>query len=185
MSGSGFSSLHHLLNPEPQSRQSHTPPRRTLSAPLPRISSSPAIGDSEEDLDEFFALEDLEDNDNETDVNMPLSTRNTSRRHSVVDLTDTPDTTEPTPSLRRKRSTNEGPAQKRARIIRTREDVEEYDLTEENPSVEEELRQAQQKATVHAQQAEIDAGPQKLGSLQCIICMDSYTNATATACGMF
>jgi hypothetical protein len=61
--------------------------------------------------------------------------------------------------------------------------VEEVDLLDEAPSVEEELLQAQQKATIKAQQEEVAAGPQKIGKRQCIICMENLTNATATACG--
>lgn len=177
---SGSSSLHHLLNPEPRARHSQTPPPSHQQR-----QPSPFSSDTDPDSDDFFTLEDSED-----DEDMPPSTRNGARRHSVVDLTDTPDRPDPQPPSRqpapkRKRSTDEGPApRKHNRRTRDRPDIEEYDLTEENPSVEEEMRQQQQQATIRQQQAEVDAGPQKIGSLQCIICMDSYTNATATACGL-
>lgn len=57
-------------------------------------------------------------------------------------------------------------------------------MTEEAPSAEEELLQAQQEKAVAAQQAEQEpSGPQKIGQRQCIICMEAYTNATVTRCG--
>lgn len=177
---SGSSSLRHLLNPEPHTR--HTPPPPTTREDNPTyLPRHPSLSTTDSDLDDFFLLEDSEEEQEQDTADMPPSTRNTIRRHSVVDLTDTPN---PQSSSRtRKRSTEEGPPRKRGRI--TRENIEEVDLVDENPSAEEELRQAQQQATIRAQQAEVDAGPQKIGKLQCIICMESYTNATATACGMY
>jgi hypothetical protein len=188
-------SLRHLLNPEPlQShsppplrRNNNPPPTRQRTTPPPRI---PYIPDSDFESDEFFTLEDSEEDDT---ANMPATTRNT-RRHSIVDLTETPDTN--APPLRRKRESDTdeegggGPARKRGRrTTRGPRDVdyEEIDLADEDekPSAEEELLQAQQKATIRQQQAEVAAGPQRLGKLQCIICMEGYTDATATSCGTF
>lgn len=188
-------SLRHLLNPEPQQshspppfrRNNNPPPTRQRTTPPPRI---PSIPDSDFESDEFFTLEDSEEDDT---AEMPATTRNT-RRHSIVDLTDTPDTN--AHPLRRKRESDTdtdeggggGPSRKRGRrTTRGPRDVdyEEIDLADENekPSAEEELLQAQQKATIRQQQAEVAAGPQRLGKLQCIICMEGYTDATATSCG--
>ncbi len=64
-----------------------------------------------------------------------------------------------------------------------REHVEEMDLTNEAPSAEEELAQAQQQELLKAQRAEGAAGPQKMGKRTCIICLDNITNATVTSCG--
>lgn len=189
---SGSSSLRHLLNPEPRGRDyspPSSPPRREEDNPTyrhrqPSLSTSDEDSDSDSDADDFFLLEDSGDEQEQeeqgTPADMAPSTRGSARRQSVVDLTDTPDA-RPT-SNRRKRSTDAGPAARKKRRT-TREPIEEIDLVDENPSVEEELRQAQQQATIRAQQAEVDAGPKKLGKLQCIICMESYTDATATACG--
>lgn len=201
--------LDHLLNPEPSShsnsRQRQQPAPRyppavasrhinLLRSPLNLEGSSTSVLDSNNDTDTddiFTFLEDIDDSEAEeeenlptTATNMPAATRNSTRRHSVVDLTETPDTH--STSRRRKRSEDEGGPAPRKRGRVSKEDVEEIDLAEdENPSAEEELRQAQQQDAIRAQQAEMDAGAKKLGKMQCIICMESYTDATATACGMF
>ncbi|SMR46028.1 unnamed protein product [Zymoseptoria tritici ST99CH_1E4] len=165
------------------------------------------------DSDEFLTLEAFDPDNtthtaNPTSAAMPTAARRTatSRRQSVVDLTSNspPEATRPSAPARvsrqpptttlgsrgRKRSadsTGEGDGLDRVlkRSRRMQGPVEEVDLLDENPSVEEELRQAQQQATIRAQQAEVAAGPQKIGKRQCIICMENYTNATATACGHF
>jgi hypothetical protein len=63
-------------------------------------------------------------------------------------------------------------------------EIEQLDLTNEAPSAEEELAQAQTAAAVLAQQAATSAsGPLKIGQRQCIICMENFTNITITACG--
>lgn len=61
-------------------------------------------------------------------------------------------------------------------------DIEQLDLTNEAPSAEEEIAAAQSAATILAQQP-TSTGPLKIGQMQCIICMEPFTNATITHCG--
>lgn len=76
-----------------------------------------------------------------------------------------------------------GRSAKRSRPARE-DDVEELDLTNEAPSAEEELLRAEQEKAVKAQQPEQGpTGPLKIGQMTCIICMETYTNATVTHCG--
>ena len=68
--------------------------------------------------------------------------------------------------------------------IKAEAEIEHLDLTNEAPSAEEELAAAQTAAAVLAQQSSTSAtGPLKIGQMQCIICMESFTNATITHCG--
>ena len=62
------------------------------------------------------------------------------------------------------------------------QEIEEINLTNENPSAEEELLQAQQKDAIAAQSGNSD-GPTTIGKQTCIICLDSFTNAATTHCG--
>jgi hypothetical protein len=63
------------------------------------------------------------------------------------------------------------------------DDIEEIDLAEEGIKAEEKVLQAQQKAAIQAQQAGEDGGPHRIGQRQCVICMENFTNITATHCG--
>ncbi|KXT01561.1 hypothetical protein AC578_6342 [Pseudocercospora eumusae] len=144
------------------------------------------------DSQEFVTLE-----DSETDRSMPPASRRrtTGRRSTAVDLTSAASSPEVSASASRpsrstrKRSADdtnagEGRAPKRKRPVA--ENIEEVDLTNEAPSAEDELLQAQQQETIKTQQAaEESSGPQRIGKRQCIICMENYTNCTATACGHF
>ncbi|EMC98484.1 hypothetical protein BAUCODRAFT_427975 [Baudoinia panamericana UAMH 10762] len=143
--------------------------------------------------DEYFpqsALRSTVSRDQISDDDMPLSTRQR-RRGSFVDLTNEA-TSPPTLNRRRtqprslKRAAEDAIAESSGPAKRTRPAsvIEELDLTNENPSAEDELLAHQQAATVAAQQAsEASGGPQKIGKRQCIICMENYTNMTATHCG--
>lgn len=135
--------------------------------------------------------------DSETDSSMPATTRrraSAARRTSIVDLTDAAshaDASSSRPLWPRKRSADtsnagEGPATKRKRSVRESEPVEELDLTNGAPMAEDQLLQAQQQEVIKAQQAAQEStGPQRIGKRQCIICMENYTNCTATSCGHF
>ncbi|KAK5122128.1 hypothetical protein LTR85_004374 [Meristemomyces frigidus] len=109
-------------------------------------------------------------------------------RGSIVDLT-TEVSSPQQPAARAPKSLKrtaddaaEGRSTKRAK--RSPQHVDEVDMTEEAPSAEEELRQAQQEKIIAAQQTEQEnTGPLKIGQRQCIICMENYTNATVTHCG--
>lgn len=130
---------------------------------------------------------------------MPATTRRRQRaERSIVDLTNDsspPRDSEGATSTRqprnRKRSATESTPQTRPTKRSRRSDsdepspkIEELDLTNEAPSAEEELRQAQQQAAIKAQQAaEESKGPLKIGKRQCIICMEKFTDATITHCG--
>ncbi|EME47543.1 hypothetical protein DOTSEDRAFT_69481 [Dothistroma septosporum NZE10] len=143
---------------------------------------------------EFVTLEDP--SGDSTDSDMPTATRarnNGSRNRrgsAVVDLTATTQATSTQQSRRRKRSADEiageaGRAPRRRRISTER--IEEIDLAnDEAPSAEEELLQQQQQDAIKLQQSrQDDEGPQKIGKRQCIICMENFTNCTATSCGHF
>jgi hypothetical protein len=114
-------------------------------------------------------------------------------RTNHVDLTDDgplATTSRPCESRVRKRSadvTTAGASTERAskRSRKEPENVEELDLVDENPSAEEELQATVQQQAIQAQQEDERTGPLRIGSRQCIICMENYTNCTATSCGHF
>lgn len=126
---------------------------------------------------------------------MPTATRarNTGSRNrrgsGAVDLAAATQATSSQQSRRRKRSADEadaeaGRAPRRRRISTER--IEEIDLAnDEALSAEEEPLQQQQRDAIKQQQSEQDEGPQKIGKRQCIICMEKFTNCTATSCGEF
>ncbi|KAK4541016.1 hypothetical protein LTR36_008385 [Oleoguttula mirabilis] len=125
--------------------------------------------------------------DPQSEPAMPPTTRRRARG-SVVDLTTVPSSPQqPAPrapkSLKRTaQDAEEGRSTKR--VKRSLQHIDEVDMTEEAPSAEDELRQAQQEKAVAVQQAEQEnSGPLKIGQRQCIICMENYTNATVTHCG--
>ena len=125
---------------------------------------------------------------------MPPTTRRRTQplaRGGVVDLTTDSSLPQAGPALQPRSMKRAAEAQtlsqptraaKRARGTPI-DDVEELDLTNDTPSAEEALLQQQQQETIEAQQAGEKADPVKIGRCQCIICMDSYTNATVTTCG--
>lgn len=146
---------------------------------------------SEDESSPFVALPDSSpepDDPVEADqVDMPPAGQN-HRRTSLVDLTQgstvSPEavSSRPTPLKRNAGESGSGEgAAKRARL--TTEGIEEIDLANEAPSADEELLQAQQQEAIRAQQAVDENGPQRIGKRQCIICMENYTNCTATVCG--
>lgn len=125
--------------------------------------------------------------------NMPPTTRqHRLRRTNVVDLTAEPSSPPPAShprpqpgSLKRSAEADAEPSGQRSTkrprpSLLTTEDVEEIDLSNSNeaPSADDELI----AAAILAQQKE-EAGPFRIGKRQCIICLDSYTNATVTHCG--
>ena len=119
---------------------------------------------------------------------MPATTRHRGQRNSVVDLTTGPSSPrEPAPRPRSlKRAAQDAEAGRSTKKSKKSppQQIDELDLTNEAPSAEEELRQAQQEKAIAAQQADQEpSGPLKIGKRQCIICMESYTNATVTHCG--
>ncbi|GAB7363933.1 hypothetical protein MBLNU230_g4495t1 [Neophaeotheca triangularis] len=59
----------------------------------------------------------------------------------------------------------------------------EPEAEDENPSAEAELLAAQRAETLALQQAREAKGQIPIGKRSCIICMEPFTNATATACG--
>lgn len=103
-------------------------------------------------------------------------TSTTSDRYAedVVDLTASP--SHPTDYARpriydtKRRASESGGAGRSKRKRVSREAVDLVDLVGTAPSVEEELRQTQQL--------------EKIGKMNCIICMEPYTNATVSHCGM-
>ena len=156
--------------------------------------ASSASFDSTE-FDDAIDIDDILTNvDTESEAeNMPPNTR----RRSIVDLTNdsSPPAESPRPrqpkSLKRvAQESAQGQSSKRrkgtSRSVKADEaaEIEQLDLTNEAPSAEEELAQAQTAAAVLAQQAATSAsGPLKIGQRQCIICMENFTNITITACG--
>ncbi|GIZ37039.1 hypothetical protein CKM354_000050200 [Cercospora kikuchii] len=163
-------------------------------APLPAFNldqDEPPAGPTEAstptslDSHEFVTLEDTESEDDDEEV---MARRLRARRSSVVDLTET---SPPAPACqtKRKRSTDATASGSDGRAKRRRAsggEIEEIDLANEAPSAEEELLQAQQQEAIRAQQqASDDSMPQKIGRRQCIICLENFTNCTATACGHF
>ncbi|KAF2213140.1 hypothetical protein CERZMDRAFT_105875 [Cercospora zeae-maydis SCOH1-5] len=154
-------------------------PRERLTGPTEV--SSPASLDSHE----FVTLDDT---DSEEDSELVMARRPRAPRPSVVDLTET---SPPAPArqTKRKRSTDAAASASDNRSKRRRSpggEIEDIDLANEAPSAEEELLQAQQQDAIRAQQqAADDSRPQKIGCRQCIICLENFTNCTATACGHF
>jgi hypothetical protein len=164
----------------------------------PSGASSPSFDSAE--FDDAIDIDDILTNvDTESEAeNMPPNTRRRWNGESVVDLTI--DSSPPSEARsqsrqpkRRKRAAQEpanGQSSKRrkgtSRSVKAEDEleVEQLDLTNEAPSAEEELAQAQTAAAVLAQQAATSAsGPLKIGQRQCIICMENFTNITITACG--
>jgi hypothetical protein len=109
---------------------------------------------------------------------------------SVVDLTaESPPMTAASTSHDRKRerrvsTSTEGRSQKRKRPAGG--GVEEIGLAEDATTAEEDVLRAQQIEAIRSQQvADDDDGLQRIGQRQCVICMENFTNITATHCGEF
>lgn len=150
----------------------------------PTALSTPTYYDS----NEFVTLEDSDSEDeNEIEVlDMPPARR--SQRTSVVDLTEgSPrSTTSRQPKRKRSADTTTASSSTRAKRSKASAEIEAIDLANEAPSAEEELLQSQQQEAIRVQQqATEDAIPQKIGQRSCIICLETFTNCTATACGHF
>jgi hypothetical protein len=123
-----------------------------------------------------------------TPPSMPSQPRSSRLPNGYVDLT-APDS----PPRRRRRSTpGPGPSAKRQK----RDDgsgsaasksplaADEVDLTGEADSSVDAVLQKQREDAVKAQtQAQHDEKPTTFNSLTCVICMDTPTDLTATACG--
>lgn len=138
---------------------------------------------------EFISLEDTDSEDEEEEEievpDMPPTRR--SHRPSVVDLTEGSPQQSTSRQPKRKRSATDAIAASSSRDSKRRKlsaGIEEIDLANEAPSAEDELVQAQQQKAAKAQALE-DAMPQKIGQRSCIICLENFTNCTATACGHF
>lgn len=109
-------------------------------------------------------------------------------RDEFVDLTSSPArlaTTRQTASVKRTAEipTRDDISKRRRTVHSPNTPIEELDLTNEAPSAEEELAQTQQAQLLLAQQPSDPSGPLKIGQRTCIICMESFTNATITSCG--
>lgn len=187
--------LPHLT--EPSFQEQSRPPHTTARAANTQPDRSNPLGQHTEPLnwgsptdeasDEFFDLEDTSDEDDiPLSRAMPPSTRANSGR-ATVDLTDGgSSTSRQQRGTKRKAeasSSSEAGRPSKRRGSTKKEDVEEIDLANEAPSAEEELLQQQRQDAIKSQQAADGKGPQKLGKRQCIICLDSITNCTTTACG--
>ena len=163
----------------------------------PSAATSPSF--DSEDISDGIDIDDIL-SDGDTDFesgNMPARTRRQWDGDSIVDLTnDAPSPEDSSSNPRqlktRKRTTTEpqpGQSNKRRKATPSTfkpdpsASIEHLDLTNEAPSAEEELAAAQTAAAVLAQQSGLTSGPQKIGQMQCIICMESFTNATITHCG--
>jgi hypothetical protein len=123
-----------------------------------------------------------------TPPSMPSQSRSSRLPNGYVDLT-APDS----PPRRRRRSTpGPGPSAKRQK----RDDgsandasqspvaPDEVDLTGEGDSSVDAVLQKQREDAVKAQtQAQHDEKPTTFNTLTCVICMDTPTDLTATACG--
>ena len=130
------------------------------------------------------------DSDGEPD-NMAPSRHSRSRRAAdefQVDLTQSPVNSATQQSRTRKRSSisdegASGSAKKRVKgppVVVDEDDVFE----DEAPSAEAELLQAQQADALKMQETnKEDAAAVKIGKRNCIICLESYTNATTAICG--
>ncbi|KAF2182029.1 hypothetical protein K469DRAFT_713107 [Zopfia rhizophila CBS 207.26] len=113
--------------------------------------------------------------------------------NGYVDLTSEPDPTEdvlPQRRSRKRRTPTPGPSNKRQkrndgtstdRATQTPETkIEEIDLSDDKPL--QDILQKQRAEAVKAQQRP-DEKPTTLTNFNCVICMDSPTDMTATACG--
>ena len=163
--------------------------------------------DSDFGIDVADILSEVEEQEEDEDMAPTTRGRRQQALNSVVDLTNDPSSppqsttttgtgtrqprslkraaeqSEPNPQIGRasKRSRHTSPSPTTHHQFSA---VEELDLTNEAPSAEEELLQAQQAQAIAAQQAASDdAGPFKIGKRTCIICMEAFTNLTSTHCG--
>ena len=168
---------------ETLSQDDHTPGSSQQLTPVSGSAEPPLFS-----LEDLESDEDNEDEDEFIEFEMPSNPRR-GRPTNVVDLTggSSPpvETTQSRPHIRKRSaeapSSSERPPKRKATSAKP---IEEIDLANEAPSAEEGLLKAQQQDAIRAQQ-EADArnGPQRIGRRQCIICMESYTNATSTSCG--
>ena len=78
-----------------------------------------------------------------------------------------------------------GHEHKRARLSPSSDDVEEIDLATEEGSEQKLLGKERTELVKTQQGGDDDDGPKSFGKMSCIICLDNFTNLTATACGMF
>ncbi|PQE07415.1 e3 ubiquitin- ligase complex slx8-rfp subunit slx8 protein [Rutstroemia sp. NJR-2017a WRK4] len=151
-------------------------------------SSRSATGESDDDLAGFDWDSYLRENDS-TDPSAPPPT---SRRSSIVDLTES---SPPMPANKRKAET--ATSTRPPKISRTNsrtpklvsaqlkpaEDVEVVDLAENDNLQEYEAAQAKRQEDLIKQQNQEEATkPLKLVEFQCIICMDNPTDLTVTHC---
>jgi hypothetical protein len=119
---------------------------------------------------------------------MPSQPRSSRLPNGYVDLT-APDS----PPRRRRRSTpGPGPSAKRQKrddgsasdASKSPTAADEVDLTGEGDSSVDSVLQKQREDAVKAQtQAQHDEKPTTFNTLTCVICMDTPTDLTATACG--
>ncbi|CAK3862835.1 hypothetical protein DOTSEDRAFT_69481 [Lecanosticta acicola] len=177
----------------PLTTGSQSPRRPEIRTTFEPQRPSPPRSPSSFASDEFADLVDTSSEDDSVPLSrtMPASTRRNSRRGAgMVDLTaDNTSTSQAARGTKRKAeassSAGGGPATKRRGSMK-KQDVEEIDLAHDTPSGEEELLQQQRQDALKTQQAAMrDAGPQKIGKRQCIICLDNITNCTTTVCGHF
>ena len=152
-----------LLNPSPTST---TPTTTTTTAPATPVPST-------------------------TPPTMSSQPRPSRLPNGYVDLT-APDS----PPQRRKRdSPAAGPSAKRQKCkdgsgsgsgsdaSKSPATIDEVDLTEDQPSVEAVLQKQREDAVKAQAQAQHDEKPTTFSTLTCVICMDTPTDLTATACG--
>lgn len=149
--------------------------------------------DQQSPFAEGVYIDDILNDEEEEEAYMPPSTRRRRQNgNGVVDLTTeasppaAQDTRQPRGTKRAAASTSQGRTPKRSKRSSAEREaqVEELDLTNEAPSAEEELLQTQREQAIKAQQEDDEnKGPLKIGKRQCIICMESFTNATITHCG--
>ena len=117
--------------------------------------------------------------------NMPrLSRPRPSANNSLVDLTQSPGIPPTNQSRIRKRSST-GDAESAGKRIRQHRVVVDDDevFEDEAPSAEAELLQAQQADALKMQGTNKEDAAVKIGKRNCIICLESYTNATTAICG--
>lgn len=109
--------------------------------------------------------------------------------NGYVDLTATAES--PPPPRRKREASESGPSAKRQRRTDGTAgssgspatlDIEEVDLTEEKPSVRDILRKQREDA-INAQ-TKPEEKATTFNNFNCVICMDTPTDLTATACGM-
>ncbi|KAF2225814.1 hypothetical protein BDZ85DRAFT_294255 [Elsinoe ampelina] len=81
----------------------------------------------------------------------------------------------------RKRVAIDSGRERPKKIRQNSEDLEEINLTSDDP-MEAVLEQERQEL-VKSQQKDDEDGPKPFGKMSCIICMDTFTDVTATACG--